>query len=270
MSLGRAFHILSLFFLLTAIPHGARAVTLLNHSDTDSQPHYLLAQAESDETYDPFADYSEFDEASDEEADINFFKNGRFFTIGLAGGLRGFTQNLSGLYNSAPTYGFFLSYFFDLNIALQLGLLTGDHAFNLNFVNPSDGVTYTNTGSVSMTLVNMHLKYYFNTQNVTKGLADLNPYMLGGVSQTYRTYQIADIPGYSREAVLGLDGGFGLEVPLLRRKSFFGIQVVYHLVEFKDENSYLVGTDSSGNQVTTSAKPKGDTYDIVGILGLNF
>ena len=47
---------------------------------------YLLAQTDPEEAYDPFTDYSEFDEASDEEADINFFRNGRFFTVGLAMG----------------------------------------------------------------------------------------------------------------------------------------------------------------------------------------
>ena len=40
------------------------------------KPSYLLAQAEVDDSYDPFSDYSEFDEASDEEADINFFRHG--------------------------------------------------------------------------------------------------------------------------------------------------------------------------------------------------
>ena len=38
----------------------------------------LLAQSGTD-AYDPFVDYSEFEEVSEEEADINFFRNGRFF-----------------------------------------------------------------------------------------------------------------------------------------------------------------------------------------------
>ena len=39
------------------------------------------AQYEGDDVYDPFADYSEFEENSQEEADINFFRNGRFFNV---------------------------------------------------------------------------------------------------------------------------------------------------------------------------------------------
>ena len=88
---------------------------------------YLLAQVDPDEAYDPFTDYSEFDEESDEEADINFFRNGRFFTIGLAGGTRGFTGNFANAYGGAPTFGIFLSYFFDLRLALSIGFQTGDH-----------------------------------------------------------------------------------------------------------------------------------------------
>ena len=41
-------------------------------------PGVRVAQFDADDTYDPFADYSEFDEAQEEEADINFFRNGRF------------------------------------------------------------------------------------------------------------------------------------------------------------------------------------------------
>ena len=36
-----------------------------------------FAQDEEGNVYDPFIDYSEFEEAGEEEADINFFRNGR-------------------------------------------------------------------------------------------------------------------------------------------------------------------------------------------------
>ena len=51
----------------------------------------LLAQNDADDSYDPFADYSEFEQSSDEEEDINFFRNGRLFTLGFIGGYRGWT-----------------------------------------------------------------------------------------------------------------------------------------------------------------------------------
>jgi hypothetical protein len=129
-------------------------------------PHAVFAQADGDDAYDPFADYSEFDEASDEEADINFFRNGRFFTIGFAGGVRNFTGNLGKIYGSAPSYGLYMAYFFDLRMALQFSFLTGDHG--LEFKDPQETIV----GTVSFTLINIDMKYYLSSQNVTRGLAD--------------------------------------------------------------------------------------------------
>lgn len=219
-----------------------------------------LAQADGDDSYDPFADYSEFDQASDEEADIHFFKNGRFFTLGFAMGARSFTDNLANLYSSGATYGLYMAYFFDLSTAFQFGFTTGDYAFELN--TPAEKLT----GNVALTFMSLSLKFYLNTQNVTRGLADLNPYLIGGLSQVYRTYTFPEIDGFGRDSTIGLDGGAGLEIPLMRRKAYFGIQGTYHYVNFKDENSAIVLP--SGTQ--TTAYPRGDTFDVLGILGLNF
>lgn len=224
-------------------------------------PSYLLAQADTDDSYDPFADYSEFDENSDEEADINFFRNGRFFTVGFQLGMRGFTDELGKLYSSAPTYGLFLSYFFDLRLAMELGFNTGDHDFKLQTA--SDNVT----GNVSMTFINLNLKYYMNTQNVTRGLADLNPYIFGGFSEIYRTYTLDGVDGFGRDATMGLNGGIGIEIPIMRRSAFFGVQAQYRYFRFKDAGSQII-SPSSGNP--TGIYPKGNSFDFTGILGLSF
>lgn len=230
--------------------------------EPEKQPSYLLAQADSDDSYDPFSDYSEFDEASDEEADVHFFRNGRFFTVGLAAGMRAFTGQLNTLYSSGATYGVFMSYFFDLRLALQFGFNTGDYGFQLS--TPGEPML---PGNVSMTFIHANLKYYFNTQNVTKGLADLNPYMLGGFSQVYRTITVQGVDGFGKDAAIGIDMGAGIEIPLMRRKAFFGIQGTYHYVNFKDETSPMINPNSG---TPTGVVPKGDTYDILGIIGMNF
>lgn len=222
---------------------------------------YLLAQTDPDEAYDPFTDYSEFDEESDEEADINFFRNGRFFTIGIAGGTRSFTGNFAEAYGSAPSFGIFLSYFFDLSLALSLGFQTGDHA--VKFTTNSNQKTYT--GNVSLSSMNFDLKYYLNTQNVTRGLADLNPYILGGFGQFYRTYTLAGLEGYSRDSTMGMNVGAGLEIPLMRKKAYLGIQGAYHYVSFSDENKEFVeGTEKLDRTLS------GDFYSFLAIIGMNF
>ncbi len=143
-----------------------------------------LAQFDADDTYDPFADYSEFDEAQDEEADINFFRNGRFVTVGFTGGFRGFTEGLGDMYKTSPAFGLYLSYFFDLRFALQFSFLTSDHSFAVS------GGSQTGTGNVGITSFGLDLKYYINTQNVTKGLAKFNPYFIGGFARVDRTTNI--------------------------------------------------------------------------------
>lgn len=242
-------------------PYGSNFITVGQLSSP--QKSLLLAEAEADDSYDPFSDYSEFDEASDEEADINFFRNGRFVTVGFALGMRGFTGELNRLYSSGPTYGLFLSYFFDLRLALELGFQTGDHAFLVS--NDADRLS----GNVSMTYIHMNLKYYLNTQNVTRGLADLNPYFLGGFSQVYRTYIIDGGDSPSREATVGVNGGVGIEIPILRRKAFIGAQATYRYVNFKDENT-AISSNQTGTNINYGVKPQGDSFDIVGILGLSF
>ena len=222
---------------------------------------YLIAQTDPDESYDPFTDYSEFDEESDEEADINFFRNGRFFTVGMVAGYRGFTGNMANIYDPGPDFGLYLSYFFDLKLALSIGFQTGDHAVKFTTQNK----TNTYLGNISISSLNADLKYYLNTQNVTRGLADLNPYILGGIGQFYRTYTLNGLDDYARDSAMGFDIGAGIEIPLMRKKAYLGIQAAYHYVNFSDENKSFVTT---GEKLDENIM--GDFYDLLFIIGMNF
>lgn len=256
-------------FILTLLSAGtfatsARAQERRTAPPLLDPPGVRVAQTDPDEAYDPFSDYSEFDEASDEEADINFFRNGRFFTVAMAGGYRGFTGNFTKVYTSAPMYGLSLTYFFDLRLAMTLGFTTGDNAVLIQTEN-KDYV-----GNVSFTTLNFDLKYYMNTQNVTRGLADLNPYLIGGFGQFYRTYTLAGVDGFSRDSTMGMELGAGLEVPLMRKKAYLGIQAMYHYVTFPDENKGYINESATSGSVPLKNTVSGDIYDILLLLGLNF
>lgn len=221
-----------------------------------------LAQFDADDSFDPFADYSEFEAAEDEEADINFFRNGRFVTMGFIGGFRYWTDGLGKLLESnSPHFGFFLSYFFDLRFALQFSFITGDHKFSVTSVNQD-----TATGNIGIQNFGVDFKYYINTQNVTRGLAAFNPYLISGISQMYRTTTIDRVTGFGKEATTGFDFGGGMELPMMRNKMFFGAQLMYQLVTFKNENTEIRFAD----QQSTGVYPTGDTYTLFGILGVNF
>lgn len=223
--------------------------------------HPAHAQQEGEDAYDPFADYSEFDEASDEESDINFFRHGRFFTIGFAGGFRAFTGAMSKLYAPNMSYGLYMSYFFDLRLALQFGFLTGDHAFDLG--DSREKVE----GNVSFTFVNFDLKYFLTTQNVSRGLADLNPYFFGGLHQAYRAYSLAGDGQVGKDSTFGLNFGGGVEIPIVRKKSYLGIQATYRYFNFPDENKEMNLPDAG---IPSGKKPYGDSIDLLGIIGMSF
>ena len=192
-----------LFSLVCLSANASDGVGLLGDASWEleqSSRGYMLAQFESDDSYDPFADYSEFDEASEEEADINFFRNGRVFTVGFIGGYRSLTETLGEIYSPAPTFGLFLTYFFDLRFAMQLAFVTGDHTIDFK----SPGGTRVR-GTASITSMGFDLKYYLNTQNVTRGLAKLNPYLTGGFSQIYRTATVTGQSAFSKEGALELN-----------------------------------------------------------------
>ncbi len=229
-------------------------------------PGVRVAQFDADDTYDPFADYSEFDEAQDEEADINFFRNGRFVTVGFMGGFRGFTEGLGGMYRPATAFGLYLSYFFDLRFALQFSFLTSDHTFRVS--GPSGLV---GKGSVGITTFGLDIKYYVNTQNVTKGLAKFNPYFIAGFSRVDRTTSLQDpqgdvLPGFGREGAMGFDLGLGIELPMLRNKMYFGGQGMYQLVNFQNENTEI----RFNNGEATGKFPNGDAWTLLGVIGVNF
>lgn len=227
-----------------------------------------FAQAEGDDVYDPFTDYSEFDESTEEEADINFFKNGRFLTIAAQVGMRGFTENLARAYKEGTAYGLNMNYFFDLRLALSLGYQMGDHG--VQFETASSPSTLYD-GTVSITSLDMNLKYYLNTQNVTKGLADLNPYIVGGLSQISRSFNLSSNTGSvlptGTEKVTGLNIGAGIEIPMLRRKAYLGIQGMYHPVTFSDESKGFI---DEGTPVPLKFTLNGDYYDMMMVIGLNF
>lgn len=226
-------------------------------------PGVLLAQMDIDDSYDPFADYSEFEESMEEEEDINFFRNGRLFTMGFIGGYRGFTQNLGQVYYSSPSFGLFLSYFFDLRFALQFGVLMSDHTL---FVAERPGVHQSVQGNVSLTDISFLLKYYFNTQNVTRGLASLNPFVVAGFSQVYRTTTFNDIDVFAKDSAFAFNVGAGIEIPMMRNKMYWGVQGHYQLINFPDEAKVIHDVDEASTGITLS----GDSYVVLGILGVNF
>ncbi len=220
---------------------------------------YSLAQYDGDDVYDPFADYSEFEEDSQEEADINFFRNGRFFNVGLLFGGRMFTGGMAEFVEASPSPGLALTYFFNLRLALQFSYTYSQHLLGPI---PDPANSSTVDGNVGMSSIAFDLKYYFNTNNVTRGLADLNPYILGGFSQNTRSFSLVDQTIVAKDDGAGIDLGFGIEIPVARNEMFIGAQFTYTYVNFATENQPW--TQNPNNYLD------GDIMQLYLIFGFNF
>jgi len=233
-------------------------------------PHKAFAQtAESDESFDPFSDYNDFEQETEEEADINFLKNGRYLTLALVGGYRGFTGGFSQAYTGSLNYGVQFNYFFDLNLALSFGYTTGDNNVSFNSYTDAGIFRENYSGNVNIQTFDIHIKYYINTDNVTKGLADLNPYIALGTGFYTRTYSLDNEIPADPDKVFGFRIGAGLEIPLVRRNYYLGFQTIYNYVQFPDENKD--GIEETDTQVyKVSPSLNGDIFEIHTILGVNF
>lgn len=216
----------------------------------------LSLNLQAQDAFDPFIDYSEFEAANEEEADINFFRNGRFLTLSIPVTQTQFTSSMGNIMKAGTATGLNISYFFDLRFALQITLLNSQHAYS----DPEGS-----TGNLKMNSTLVSAKYFFNMQNVTKGLADWNPYVIAGVSQAYRklSRSTSNTTGYAQDGGSGFHIGGGVEVPILSNKMFIAVETKYTLISFPDENKPI-----STNPGAISVE--GDLLDFGVALGINF
>ena len=222
----------------------------------------LLTASNADaDIYNPFADYSEFDTYSDEEADINFFRNGRLLTAALLLGGQGFTGTLGSIYDIAPMFGFSLGYFFDLRFSLRLSL-----SFSSNDIDFKTNNQTRVVGSSLLTSYGLGIKYFFNTQNLYRSLAQINPYFLVGVTQASLSTKI-DVDEFgSNDGGFGMEFGLGIELPLSQDSLYLGFQGTYKLIAFRK----LEGKELETQQGPTGIILRGDVWSGVMTLGISF
>jgi hypothetical protein len=220
-------------------------------------------EVESEDNYDPFSDYTEFSEASSEEADINFFRNGRLLNIGLTGGFTGFTGGYSKLYSTAPTFGVFVTYFFSLQFAFQMGLTSSDHNFSFKALN---GDSFN--AKMRLFDINLHGKYFFNTQNMTRAFAEWNPYVIGGISQIRRSHSTTSVVRATDNAQ-SFDIGGGVEYMFNKKKNFVGFVLLYQYANFSGEGSNLPDPNGEGSGYTNYSQ-SGDPISFMTTIGINY
>ena len=217
--------------------------------------------------YDPFADYSEFENTAEEQENINFFQTGRFLSLGVMGGAQFFTLNMAAIHYPGVFYGGYLNYFFDLQFAIQFALTTSSHHTFFN----SEGEAFI--GSTSLINLNVDFKYFFDKNLFHKNLEWFRPFIFIGVINANQTTHATatNQVGAREDTGFGANLGIGMEFHWMK-KIHFGVQYIFHFVTLKYENVPLNITtgNADGNQISTNLRPYGDWMTVSALLGVNF
>ncbi|MEQ1876256.1 MAG: hypothetical protein ABL958_06395 [Bdellovibrionia bacterium] len=224
------------------------------------------AQYDEDEGDDlPFSDYNLGDRDRErKQKNDPYMRNGRYIAANPQIGLRSFTGNLGQMYQSAMDYGIGFSLFWRENLAFRLAYILGDHGVEIQ----TPGQAFK--GTVQITSILFHLYSYFPTWKWSKKSAfSLNPYWLGGISQNSRIYRISG-NSITQDSGLSIDLGGGVDYPLSKNNYSIGLQIVYQLVRFADEDAAIMVRDSTGAVTSTGQYPSGDSYTIGTVFNVFF
>jgi hypothetical protein len=215
-------------------------------------PHESKSNKTEEEDYSttPFTNYGEFNESEDEEADSKFFQYGRFFGVSLGLGAEFLDGNRGALWQGGfPMVDFKLHYWFDFQMALDLGFFTAQQFYD---------TTVKGLGHVDVNIVHVgvDVKYYFPTKNLSAALSFASPYLLAGVGSYSKTENSQAQSTQDPDTSLGVCLGMGLEFVLSPRKSYFELEAKGHVVVFKDTyttNFQVIGIQNlTGNFYTVS------------------
>ncbi len=199
----------------------------------------------------PFTEYGEFNEASEEEEDTKFLQFGKLFGVSIGLGFESIDGNRGSLWQGGfPVVDVKLHYWFNFNLAIDLGFYTASH----NFVS---AVQSQGRSDVNLIHAGVDIKYYFDTKNLSSALTFANPFILLGAGSFSKTVNSMATGTTDADSSVGVSAGVGLEFTMSPRKLYFEIEGKIHLVNFKD--TFLATYQSMG-----LADMTGNFYTITG------
>lgn len=203
--------------------------------DRASQPE------EDDFSSAPGLEYGDFNEESEEAETTRFFQFGRFFGVSFGLGYEGVTGNRGRLWKpSFPGLDLRFHYWFDFQMALDLGIYTATHTY--------DAKVRGGVNDVNITWMGFNLKYYLNTRDLSSGITFAGPFLsigAGSYSKSESTPTNTGV-GADKDAKFGFAAGAGLEFAIAPRKTYFQLEGKAHFVRFKDTQSAAFSAPEDG------------------------
>lgn len=201
----------------------------------------VMQEVEDDLTpgSDIFSDFNEDLESAQVLEDERFYRYGRFFSVNLGGGFTTFTGNRGKAYDdNHPTFHLSTNYFLDFQSSIILGIEYSKHTMILDTV--VNG--YPNQGRLGAVITDFSrvfagYKYYIDTTDLGTAITYSNPHFIGRLEYWYQTTRFLDRPSLPNDkgGGLGTGVGMGLEFPIELKKSYIGVEALYHVVNFYDK-----------------------------------
>ena len=187
---------------------------------------------------DIFSDFNEDLEASQVLEDERFYRYGRFFSVNLGGGFTTFTGNRGNAYDdNHPTFHLSTNYFMDFQQAIMIGVEYSKHTAIIDTLTNGSQVKPFGAIQTDMTRVFVGYKYYIDTTDLGTAITYSNPYFIGRLEYWYQTNKFIDRPELPKDKGGGIGTGIGagLEFPVELKKSYVGVEFLFHVVNFFDK-----------------------------------
>ncbi len=187
---------------------------------------------------DIFSDFNEDLEASQVLEDERFYRYGRFFSVNLGAGFTTFTGNRGNAYDdNHPTFHLSTNYFMDFQQVIQIGIEYSKHTMVLDTATNKFQDKKVGAVQSDMTRVFVGYKYYVDTTDLGTAITYSNPYFIGRLEYWYQTNKFIDRPEFEKQKGGGIGSGVGagLEFPVELKKSYVGVELLYHVVNFFDK-----------------------------------
>jgi len=213
---------------------------------------------EEDHYSDPFAPIAQFDPAEiDEEEEVTerFYDYGRLIHISFGGGLAQPVGPFSTFYSTGWMLGTRFTYFLDWDLGITFH--TGIGRAGISYLNPNpvtSGIVPEFTGKATLFELGFGIKYYPNFYDISRSIAWLNPSLLLGLElfvindeindqdlEDLKTYNIND-PSH-RVTAPAVFMGLGLDIPILRKVVYVGLEFVFHVTFFPSYNYRIEDND---------------------------
>ena len=230
--------------------------------ETPSQVQNPTVLDETDTRYyaDPFSPISQFDPAEiDEEEEVTerFYEYGRLIHLSVNISAVQPIGPMFDIYTMGWTIGTKFTYFLDWNFGFMFHANIGKTRMSfLNSDPVTAGLVEEFTGSATLFNMGFGVQYYPNLYDISKSLAWLNPSFTFGFEaflindtlseedlEALKNYNIQD-PSHKATAP-GLFFGLGVDIPILRKVVYLGLEFMYHFTFFPSTN-YRINTTEPG------------------------